>query len=368
VKQILLLIKGLGRGGAEQLLASAAPYLDHERFRYEVAYLLPWKDALVGELEVAGLPVRCLDGGRGAGWVARLGSLVRKGKIDLVHAHSPVPAIGARIGFPRRGTPRLVYTEHNVWQRYHRATYWGNVLTFPRNDHVIAVSEHVRASIRYPTPVRGLPMPTVETRYYGIDPAAVGRWEAADGVREELGIPPDAPVVGTVANFKPGKGHALLLEAATRVRRDVPDVRFVLVGRGPVELEVQRKARELDLERNFIFAGYRQDAPRIMSAFDVLAVPSLYDGLSIALLEGMSLGKPAVVTRVGGNPEVVGHGEHGLVVPPVDPVGLAQGIVALLRDEGLRDRLGEAAKRRASDFDIRATVHRTEQIYEELLR
>jgi glycosyltransferase involved in cell wall biosynthesis len=208
----------------------------------------------------------------------------------------------------------------------------------------------------------------VETRYHGIDPGAVASWGAIDGVREELGIPGDAPVVGMVANFKPGKGHGALVDASALVRERVPDARFVLVGRGPFEPEVRRRARELGVEASFVFAGYREDATRIMKAFDVLAVPSVYDGLSIALLEAMSLGVPAVLTRVGGNPEAVSDGEHGLVVPPADREALAGGLVALLRDAGLRARLGRAAKCRAADFDIRASVRRTEEIYVELLR
>ena len=368
MKRILVLIKGLGRGGAEQLLASAAPHLDRRRYHYEVAYLLPWKAALVGELEGAGLPVHCLDGARGSGWMQRLGALVREGRFDLVHAHSPLAAIGARIRLAGARRPRLVYTEHNVWERYHRATYWGNVATYHRNDYVIAVSEHVSDSIRYPRLARALPMPRVETRYQGIDPEGVASRHAVDGARDELGIPAEAPVVGMVANFKPGKGHGALVDAAVLVRRSVPDARFVLVGRGPFEPDVRRRAQELGVDSSFVYAGYREDATRIMKAFDVLAVPSVYDGLSIALLEAMSLGVPAVLTRVGGNPEVVSDGEQGLVVPPADREALAGGIIALLRDAGLRARLGEAAKRRAADFDIRSAVRRTEEVYEELLR
>jgi len=367
LRRILLLIKGLGRGGAEQLLASAAPYLDRGRFRYEVAYLLPWKDDLVAELEAAGLRVHCL-GARGPSWIANLVALVRNGGFDLVHAHSPVPAIGARVAFPRRARLPIVYTEHNVWERYQRATFWANALTFARNDHVIAVSEHVRASIRYPVPLRRLPMPTVETRYYGVDPTALASVAPVDGVREELGVPSDVPVVGTVANFKPGKGHRYLVEAAARVRRAVPDVRFVLVGRGPTEPDARRWVRELGLESSFVFAGFREDAPKVMRTFDVLAVPSVHDGLSIALLEAMSLGKPAVLTRAGGNAEVVRDGEQGLVVPRADPDALADGIVRLLRDDGLRVRMGTAAKAQAMGFDIRDAVQRTEEIYEGLLR
>jgi glycosyltransferase involved in cell wall biosynthesis len=368
VRKVLLLIKGLGRGGAEQLLLSAAPHFDRSRFRYEVAYLLPWKDSLVRELEGAGLRVRCLDGARGPGWISRLGGLVRDGGFDLVHAHSPVAAIGARIRLGGTGRPRLVYTEHNVWERYHRATYWGNLATFHRNDYVISVSEHVTASIRYPAAARALPMPPVETRYHGIDPEAVATNAGSDGVREELRIPRSAPVVGMVANFKPGKGHGAFVDAAALVRRAVPDARFVLVGRGPLEPEVRQRVGGLGVEESFVFAGYREDALRVMRAFDVMAVPSVYDGLSIALLEAMSLGVPTVLTRVGGNPEAVEDGEQGFVVPPADSDALAAGIVALLGDADLRRRLGAASKRRAAHFDIRPTVRRTEEIYEELLR
>jgi glycosyltransferase involved in cell wall biosynthesis len=366
MRRVLILIKGLGRGGAEQLLVNAAPYLDRSRFSYEVTYLLPWKTALVDPLERAGLPVSCLDGASGVSWIRRLRELVHRSGIDLVHTHSPHAAIGARVAFPFGG-PRLVYTEHNVWERYRSATYWGNMLTFPRNDHVFAVSDRVHASIRYPRALRFLRVPPVETRYYGIDRAALAGGPSENGVREELGIEAGAPIVGTVANFKGPKGHHDLLHAAARVRQTVPNVRFVLVGQGPLEGEVRRECRELALDGTVVFAGFREDAPRLMRTFDILAVPSLFDGLSIALLEAMALGTPPVLTRVGGNPEVVEHGESGLVVEPADPEALADGILRLLEDPSLRARLGDAARRRAARFDIRATVHRVEQVYGELL-
>ena len=127
--RILLLIKGLGRGGAEQILASAAPHLDRTRFDYEVAYLLPWKDALVKDLADADVPARCLDGSSGVAWVSRLRRLVSEGRFDLVHAHSPVAASAARVVLAVGGPP-IVYTEHNEWERYHPLTYWSNMLTF----------------------------------------------------------------------------------------------------------------------------------------------------------------------------------------------------------------------------------------------
>lgn len=368
MKRVLHLIKGLARGGAEQLLVSQSPYVDRSRFEYEVAYILPDQHAVVAELEEAGLPVHCLEGARGAGWIGRLRRLVRERDIDLVHTHSPYVAIGARIGLWRHSRPRLVYTEHNVWEAYHRATYWGNVLTYPRSDHVFAVSDHVKASINYPAALRFLPMPRVETLHHGVDPAAMNKWESSDGVREELGVPADAPLVGTVANFRPSKGHAILLEAAVRVRRSIPDVRFVLVGLGPLESDIRFRARELGLDGTVIFAGARDDAPRVAGAFDVFALPSVYEGLAIALIEAMALGRPAVVTRAGGLTEVLEHGKQGLVVEPRDPEGLADAIILLIQDGELRRQFGEAGRRRAAKFDIRKAVRRLEEVYTELLR
>jgi glycosyltransferase involved in cell wall biosynthesis len=366
MNRILHVIKGLARGGAEQLLLSQAPYLDRSRFEYEVAYLLPDHDALVGDLSRAGLPVHCLDGARGAGWIGRLRRLVREHSIDLVHDHSPYVAIGTRLGL-WGSRPRLVYTEHNVWDAYHPATYLGNMVTYPRSDHVFAVSEHVHTSIRYRGPVRFLPMPRVETLYHGVDLVALRRWDSSPGIRQEFGLPEDAPLVCTVANFRPSKGHSVLMQAATRVRQAIPEVRFVLVGLGPLESQIRRQARELDLDGTVVFAGARADAPRVAGACDLFALPSLYEGLAIALIEAMALGRPAVVTRAGGLTEVVEDGKQGLVVDPGNPLTLADAIITLLQDAALRKRFGAAGRLRAADFDVRKAVRRHEQVYAELL-
>jgi glycosyltransferase involved in cell wall biosynthesis len=297
--------------------------------------------------------------------VLRLRDLVAERGIDLVHAHSPLPAAYARLALRR---PRLVYTEHNVWQRYHRATYWANLLTYPRNDHVFAVSEEVRRSIRHPSAVRFLRMPPVETLYHGIDEAAVARWRSSDGLRAELGVAADAPLVGTVANFKVHKGHHRLLLAAKRVRQTVPEARFVLVGRGPLEADIRRQADELGLNGTVMVMGFREDALRFTAACDVFALPSEHEGLPIALLEAMALGRPVAATRAGGIPEVIEHGTHGLLVEPTgDPSTLADAILTLLGDPALRAQMGAAGAARARQFDIRKAVRRMEQVYEEML-
>jgi glycosyltransferase involved in cell wall biosynthesis len=105
----------------------------------------------------------------------------------------------------------------------------------------------------------------------------------------------------------------------------------------------------------------------VAGACDLFTLPSVYEGLAIALIEAMALGRPAVVTRAGGLTEVVEHGKQGLVVDPGDPKGLADAIISLLRDPDLRHRFGEAGRRRAGRFDIRRAVRRHEEVYTELL-
>jgi glycosyltransferase involved in cell wall biosynthesis len=363
VASVLFLVKGLGRGGMEQLLAASAPYLDRSRFRYESAYLLPWKDAVVPGLEAVGVRTWCL--GRDATWVLRLRDLVRRRAVDLVHAHSPYPAAAARLALGRN--VRMVYTEHNVWARYRAATRWANMVTFARNDHVFAVSDEVRASIRYPPPLRVRRMPVVETLYHGLDPAAPSDGGSADGVREELGIPAGSPLIGTVGSLTPKKDHYTLLRAAARASRSVPDLRVVVIGQGPLEADLRRAARRLRIEDLVVFTGYREDARRVMGALDVFALSSRHEGLPVSLLEAMSMGRPVVATTAGGTGEVVTDGQDGLLVPIGDPAALGDALARLAGDPELRRRLGEAARRRSKDFDIRKAVRRQEEVYGELL-
>lgn len=369
VPRVLLLIKGLGGGGAEQLLAGLVRHRDRQRFDYEVAYLLPAKDALVEDFRDEGVPVRCLGGAGGRGWLRRLRRLLRGRRFRLLHVHSPLPAIGARLVLgPRVGAPPLlVYTEHGIWDHYDPRTRWANMLTYWRNDHVFAVSDFVASFIRYPGPLRFLPMPPVETRYYGLEHNAVARWGSPDGIREELNVPAEAPMVVTVANFRPQKRHDFLVRAAAEVRRAVPDVRFVLVGTGPLEPRVRALVRRLGLEGTVHFAGFRPDAPRVVAAGDVFALPSAYEGLSIALVEAMALGLPVATTRVGGVSEVVHDGEDALVAAPDDAHGFARNVVTLLRDPDLAGRLSRAAKRRAEFFRVDRAARRHEEVYGELL-
>lgn len=366
---VLWLTKGLGLGGAERLLSLAATHMDATRFRVELAYLLPWKDAFVEQVRAGGVVVHCLHARRTTDprWVLRLRRLVRSRDLALVHTHSPVPAVAARVclGAAR---PPIVHTEHNIWSRYRWQTLAANAATYGRNDAVIAVSHGVADSVRRPPWAPWLRLPPVQVLHHGIDESLVCRGPAARSVaRRLLGLAEDEPVVGTVANFTPKKDQRSLLAAMRRLSSSHPRLRLVLIGTGPLEGELRAQARRDGLTSRIVFTGPRDDVQRLLPAFDVFALSSLHEGLPISLLEAMAAGVPTVATRVGGVPEAMTDGREGLLVAPRDTDGLAHSLAALLDDPARRAVMGAAAVRTAGGFSIAQAVRATEDLYDAVL-
>ena len=354
---VLMLTKGLGLGGTERLIAGTVHHLDPSRYRAEVAYLLPWKDALVDDIRRDGVNVECLDAPRAGSvaWIGRLRRLVRDHDIAIVHTHMPQPAVAARMAFGRSG-PALVHTEHNLWPRYRPLTRWANRATYRRNRAVIAVSSGVAASIR-----SGVHVDVVR---HGVDaPRATAD---AAGARARLGLGP-GPVVGTVGNLTAKKDHETLLRAIALVRADVPDVRLVIIGAGPLDRTLRDRVEALGLGDVVVLAGSRADVADLLPAFDVFALSSRFEGLPIALLEAMGSGLPCVATTVGGIPEVVTDGVDGVLVPAADPAALAAALGRLLGDRAQASELGRRAAVRATEFDLPAAVRHIERVYDEAL-
>jgi len=359
--RVLWLAKGLGRGGAEQLLVNCARHADTSRYEIEVAYVLPWKDALVADLERAGVRVHCLGGPPGRLWPWRLRQLLAERRYDLVHSHMPVPAVAARLLSYGRRAPRLVHTEHNVWERYRRPTRWANALTYRRNDAVVAVSRAVAGTI---PASRRRPGEFVHVVHHGPDlGGAPSGPEARAAARRALGLPADAVVIGTVGNLTAKKDQAGLLTAFAELRREHPEAALVLIGAGPLEDQLRAQAGD-----GVVFAGSRPDVPALLPGLDVFTLSSRQEGLPVALMEAMTSGLPSVVTRVGGMPEVLDDGEQGYLVPPGDPSALAAALGRLTEDEGLRERLGAAARERAKSFDVAGAQRSIERVYERVLR
>jgi L-malate glycosyltransferase len=364
--RVLWLIKGLGPGGAENLLSMIAEVRDRSAFEYELAYLLPWKDAMVTDLEAQGIAIHCLNGTKewNPRWTLRLRRLLTSGRFDIVHVHSPYVAGLARLvvrSIPRSRRPKMVSTEHVPWWSYARPTRVLNALTFPLDDAHLTVTRAVQASI--PTRLRR----DVRVVLHGVFVGRVGQQrQFRDGVRAELGVLPEEVLVGTVANFRAQKGYPDLLRAAKRVIDQGLPARFVAVGQGPLEEDIRALHRELDLGDRLILTGYREDATRILAGCDIFFLASLYEGLPVALMEALALGLPVVVTDVEGIREVVTDGVEAILAPPSRPDVLAEALEAVIRQPEERERMARAAQTRASSFEIGIAARKVEQIYREV--
>jgi len=363
--RVLWLTKGLGPGGAERLLVSFAALADRERFDLRAAYLLPWKDHLVGQLAGFGVPAVCLASRREIDlrWVHRLRELVRSERIDVVHIHSPMVAALARPALralPRHDRPVVIGTEHNVWTSHHPVTRWANRLTLPLEAATVAVSDEVRASMP-PRLAR-----RAEVLIHGVDVEGItSRRGEREGARAELGVPTDQLLVATVANLRSNKDYPTMLAAAGELADAGEPVQFVSVGQGPLARQLEEHRDKLGLGARFSFLGYREDPIPVLLAADVFCLSSRFEGLPIALLEAMAAGLPVVATRVGGIPSVVTDGKEGRLVPAADPTALAAA-VRELRDPGLRSRLAAAAHERARAFGMDRAVERQQELYESL--
>ena len=359
--RVLVAIKGLGIGGAERLISEGAHFWDHAKFEYHVAYAMPSKDQLVAELETLGIPVYCTDttGSTSIPSVYGLRQLIRQLRPDLIHAHSPTVAIACRWA----SFSPVVYTEHNLAGSYHPAIRLLNRVSYGRNAAVIAVSPQVAASThRYPGPLPEVILNGVHCR---IDP------EQAVTARSELGIGDQELLVVHVGNIRDGKGHANLIEATALLRRSMADIVVVSIGaeKRPGDLDRLRSlVKRHDLDGTLRFLGRRHDAASFIAACDVFINPSEVEGLPLAVLEAMALGKPIVATRVGGVPSVIRDGQNGLLVPPLAPLELAEAAARLLTDEEYAHILGAQARVDVErEHSLGTMVRRVESVYQRVL-
>src|SRR6266853_3665448 len=226
-------------------------------------------------------------------------------------------------------------------------------------DCFIAASEAIRQMLI----ADGVPAERTITVHEGID---VDHVLAAPpvNVHEAFWLPHQAPVVGNVAALVPHKGQRHLIDTAHLVVREIPDARFIILGEGELLDALERQIREYHLEKHVLLPGFRTDVLGCIKGFDLLAMSSVTEGLGTSLLDGMACSRAIVATRAGGIPEVVDDGVTGLLVPPRDHAAMAQAIVRLLKDDGLRKRMGEAGLARVSGrFTVDRMVAETAAAY-----
>ena len=304
----------------------------------------------------------------------KLYRLIRKGKYHIVHTHSSKAGVLGRIAAWLAGTPLIVHTLHSlVFHDYqpwliNRAWWLLKKICAPVTDFYISVSDIIaQKAIK-----AGISKPEKYCTIYSgmeLDWFLQAEFDAAK-VREEFGIPQDAPVVGKIARLFPLKGHNELMDAAPEIVRRVPNVRFFLIGDGVLYERLQERARAYGILENFVFAGLidRERIPEVISAMDVVVHTSLREGLPRVLPQSLAMGKPCVSFDIDGAPEVVINDRTGYLVKPFDSVGLADSIVKILKNDDLRQKMGKAGQKLVDPtFRVETMVQQTSDVYQMLI-
>lgn len=364
--RVLFVLTSPVRGGVEEVVLALLRRLDPSQFRLALAAPRALLDAFGGELD--GLPVDtaavAADSWLRPGEVDRLRRLMRQLCPDVVNPHLfRSTAVAAPLA-KWLGVPAVIETYHGRegWRRGPlRGAFLPDRIVGHFIDRVIAVSNAAAAFL-----VRGKGYPahkiTVIPNGRDLSVFRPGRYGRA--MRHELGLPHDDPVVGVVGRLETQKGHVHLLEAWALVRRHVPTARLLVVGEGSLRGELQRRAGDLGVGESVVFAGFRADVAPILEAVDVLALPSLYEGMPLTAIEASAMARPVVATAVDGTPEVIRDGVTGRLVAPGDVQALADSIIALLHDPEAARRLGAAARAWVLDrFDLDTQVEATARVY-----
>jgi glycosyltransferase involved in cell wall biosynthesis len=293
--------------------------------------------------------------------------LVRTHRPALVHAFFFWPIIYGRV------LKRLGVIPHLVENREDQGFIWSDndygILraTAAVPDRVICVSEAVREVV---LEREGTPEDRTVVIRNGVQlPDGALSQDDLAAARSEFGFGPEHRIVGMVANLDHAvKGASYFVDALPLIVARVPEARFLVLGEGREKTALRARAEELGVADRVVFAGFRSDVHRLYPIMDVSVLTSLSEGLSITILESMSFGIPVVATAVGGNPELVRHGESGFLVPPKDAASFADAVVRVLGDPQLAQKLGQEGRAIVErDFALETVAERYAELYRDVL-
>ena len=363
--RVLLLTDEMEVGGTQRQIVHIARHLDRERFEPSVLFFRN-PSFFVGELEQDGVRVIQVEkrGRLDLGFVWRLVQTLRRERYDVMQCFAfsgELWGAVARRLLPRARRPALISSVRGVYEWYSRWHWYIKRWVSGQSERIIANS---RMGAEYACARMGLPSGAIRVSYNGVQSV-----QGAPGLRTELGVPEEGVLVLFVGRLVVHKDVPTLLKAAALLRTRVPGLRVALAGDGPLRDSLAREVQALGLGDVVHLLGQRDDVPDLIESADVIVLPSLREGLSNVILEGMMGGKPVVASRAGGNIELIEHDRSGLLFDIGDAQALAVALERLSRDTALRVRLGNGARQRAlTEFSIPSMVQAYEKHYGEAAR
>lgn len=328
-------------GGAEEMVLNLVRHLPK---RFEPAVVAIHEAGPIGrEIEATGVPVKVLGltpGFRRPIDLIKLRDALFALEPDIVHTFLLTASLYGRFAAMLAGVPVIVGSEVNIYEHKRRLHAWAERWLMHGTDAVVVSAEAVR---EFYVGQIGAERSKIDVIYNAVDWSQLKTTAGRDEWRASLGIPAAAPLAGIIARLTEQKAHRVLFEAMAR-HAGLADVHLLVIGDGELRDELHRRVESLGLQTRVHFAGARRDVGNVLASIDVFVMPSLWEGLPLALVLAMGAGLPVVSTAVAGIPEVVVNGERGLLVAPGDVDGLAAALARVFGDAAERARLGKAAR------------------------
>jgi len=355
-------------GGLEMVIVNL--WKNFDRSAVDMSVCCSLEKGVLGEsLERAGCEVLQLPPSRRKTdyftWY-KLCRLLRERRFDIVHSHSIHAFLDCAVCSLLAGASRWVHTFHfGNYPHLPKHYLAAEKLLGPLARQLVAVGYAQRDSLVHHV---GYAPRMLEVVWNGVELEDHGYDESRrSALRKELGIADGETVIGSVAVLTEQKGIPVLLETARSMLQTGSSLRFIIVGGGPLEESLRKKCGEMGLADRVGFTGWREDASEILKLFDIFVMPSLWEAMPIVLLEAMAAARAVVATTVGDIPYIIRDGETGLLAPAGDPEALAERLLRLAEDPGLRRRLGEAGQRSYSEqFTARTMAAAYEDLYQRL--
>lgn len=296
---------------------------------------------------------------------------IRRERADVVHTHTSKAGILGRLAARLAGVPHIVHTPHgHVFNGHFGRFAAGLFLALERffagfTEKTVALTAGEKRDYVDLGVVKAADVAVIPS---GVDLGEfAGECSDASAQKLAVGLDPQRRQVGFVGWLLPIKGPTYLLNAMGAVWREHPDAELVFVGKGDQEQALRAQAAFSGCSDRVKFLGWREDISRLMPLFDVFVLPSLNEGMGRVLVEAMAAGRPIVASRVGGIPDLVRHGENGLLVPPRDDEALAAGISLLLSNRRLAERMAQRGRIRCYEFSLSAMVSALDELYRGIL-
>ncbi len=366
--KVLHIVKSLGRGGAEMLLQEVLQEHDLNVFEFHFIYFLPWKNQMVSGIEANGGIVKIFPATNNIRIITQVPKIIdyiKKHEIKLVHCHLPWAGFAGRLIYKLHNVP-VMYTEHNIQDRYHFITKFLNKITFNWQTKVIAVSNDVSESIQK----RIQPKIPIQTILNGVNTRTFFR-NPADRIakRNELGLKEDDIFIGIIAVFRFQKRLKEWIELFKLIREKHPNVKGCIVGDGILKDEIMAHLKQMGMENDIIFPGLQANVKPWISAFDIFMMTSSFEGLPIALLEAMSMECAIVSTDAGGIKELIRSGVDGFTSPVIEWNQLENHLEYLIKDKLALQRFSSQSRLRVQEsFSLKKMVKETEAAYYEILK